>query len=428
MTRIALMALVALIPLAAQAQGQAGAAARDAAAAQNKATEGRMQAADTEYQQGQDRQNAGDEPVDPPGDPADAPEPAGTAASAARAEVPDTYTVKPGDTLWDLSGRYLNNPWYWPKVWSYNPEITNPHWIDPGTVIKFSPTEAGPTQVEVAEAPEEAPQAPREMEDLSRGTLSKEGLDDDAVAVAGPYKIGYVAPSATTIRRDSFITKRELEESGVIHASFEEKLMLSHLDRAYAKFKGKAGVKVGDNYLIYKTERTIRHPRTGAFIGYKTAILGTARITGVSEGVAKLEITSAIDVIERGDYLGPWNEKLIRQVPMRANSRSLVGEIIAPEVHSLTQMGEHHTVFIDKGKADGVQEGNTFAVVRRGDPSTQPALEKPRYDPKLPKEDIGRLLVIDAKENASLVLVLNSLRELHVGDRVEMRPDGAGGN
>src|SRR6266542_3358013 len=62
---------------------------------------------------------------------------------------PDTYTVKPGDTLWDLSGRFLNNPWYWPKIWSYNPWITNQHWIYPGNLLKFFPGEAeAPTRVE----------------------------------------------------------------------------------------------------------------------------------------------------------------------------------------------------------------------------------------------------------------------------------------
>ena len=69
--------------------------------------------------------------------------------SAEAAPPPDTYTVKPGDTLWDLSGRFLNNPWYWPKIWSYNPEITNPHWIYPGNLLKFFPgAEEAPTRVE----------------------------------------------------------------------------------------------------------------------------------------------------------------------------------------------------------------------------------------------------------------------------------------
>src|SRR5690606_19072828 len=49
--------------------------------------------------------------------------------------VPDTHRVERGDTLWDITNRYFGNPWEWPKIWSYNPEITNPHWIYPDDSI-----------------------------------------------------------------------------------------------------------------------------------------------------------------------------------------------------------------------------------------------------------------------------------------------------
>jgi nucleoid-associated protein YgaU len=53
-------------------------------------------------------------------------------ARAAGEAVPESYVIQRGDTLWDLSSRYLDSPWYWPKLWSYNPQVENPHWIYPG--------------------------------------------------------------------------------------------------------------------------------------------------------------------------------------------------------------------------------------------------------------------------------------------------------
>jgi len=50
--------------------------------------------------------------------------------------APDRYVVKPGDTLWDISARFLRNPWLWPQVWGINKdEIGNPHLIYPGDVV-----------------------------------------------------------------------------------------------------------------------------------------------------------------------------------------------------------------------------------------------------------------------------------------------------
>ena len=57
--------------------------------------------------------------------------------------TPDEYTIQKGDTLWDLSQKFLSNPWYWPKIWSLNPSIENPHWIYPGNKLRIVPGEGG---------------------------------------------------------------------------------------------------------------------------------------------------------------------------------------------------------------------------------------------------------------------------------------------
>jgi hypothetical protein len=416
MTRTTLVVLLAIVPALAVAQEAAPDAAVDAQATPDAAAVEGLDAAAA------------------PGDRAGA---EGAPAGAA----PDTYTVKPGDTLWDLSGRFLNNPWYWPKIWSYNPEITNPHWIYPGNILKFFPSaDEGPQRVAPvgpgtplakgdAGGDEEVAELTRELDDLSKADMKAPASAEeaDAVAVAGPYKIGYVPKRARLARHDTFVTRREIAESGAIHAAAEEKLMLANLDRAYARFDQPADVKVGESYVVYRTERPIYHPTRRELLGYQSVVLGTAKVTAVEDKAATLQIVQAFEPIERGALLGPWTQKFLRPVDRKPNKQDLDGRIVGAQVDVMTQLGEHHVVFLDRGQRDGVEEGNVFTVLRSGDPYGKNP-NRAQWDPKLPIEAIGELLVVDVKETASTALVTKSLKELLIGDRIEMRAGaGAGG-
>jgi hypothetical protein len=225
------------------------------------------------------------------------------------------------------------------------------------------------------------------------------------------------------VRHETFVTPKMLAASGAIRAAFEEKLMLVSLDRAYAKFHSLPDVKAGETYVLYRTERPMRHPRTGELFGWQSTILGAAKVVGVDKNVATLVITEAYEPIERGTLIGPWTEKLLRRVDRRPNKQSMQATVIGGKVQVLSLMGEQQVVFVDKGARDGVEEGNVFTVVRSGElygaqPSAAP------WDPRFPRENVGELLVIDVKERASAALVTRSRVELLVGERLEMRAAG----
>jgi hypothetical protein len=451
MSRTRLLAVLALLPAAALAQAGALDAARAAKEVQERSDARTAEKADAALQGGDGAAkpaagaqvdagapNVARAPAAPDDGALGLPiEGSAVAADEGRGTVPppDTYTVRPGDTLWDLSGRFLNNPWYWPKIWSYNPDIANPHWIYPGNLLKFYPAaDEAPARVEPVpgaiaaepQAPEPEDAAPpRELEDFSKADMKAPEPEDvsDTVNVAGPYKIGYVAPKALLARHDTFVTPRELAESGAVTAAFEEKLLLSSLDRAYARFKVPTDVKPGETYVIYKTERPIKHPRTGELFGWQSTVLGAAKVVSVDKKVATLVVTQAFDPIERGAMLGPWTEKFLKRIERRANRQELTGTIIGGSVQVVTQLGEHHVVFLDRGQKDGVEEGNVFSVVRSGDPYGRSPYQA-TWDRRFPIETIGEVLVIDVKERASSALVTRSRTELLVGDRVQMRAAG----
>ncbi len=335
------------------------------------------------------------------------PPPAGEGAETAEGDAPpsvgETHVVKSGDTLWDLCAKYLNSPWYWPKIWSYNPQITNPHWIYPGNELRFYPSDENlPTNVEVSQNIESG-------EDLA---VPGELDPDELVKTTGQIQVGRTAPDSVWTTLVGFISTEDHDKAGEIINAEEETVMLSDYDRVYMKLKS-AGKK-GDRLCVYRITREIEHPVTGDSIGYAVEILGGIEIIDTSPVVATGQIAQSFRPIERGDYVGKWPEYFGQRVAPVQNTAETQGYIVETVGDVIGQIGEHHLVFIDKGRSAGVQRGNTFRVVERGDLYT-------RDTEDLPNEEVGQIMVLDVQEGASTGIVTYALRELAVGDKIEMR-------
>ncbi len=322
----------------------------------------------------------------------------------------DHHVVQSGDTLWDISGRYMGNPWYWPKVWSYNPEIENPHWIYPGDDVRFYPDDGRG----------EEDGEKRDLDDVSKGDFNRPDYgEDDDVTTSG--NIGYQGPRSLLTRHDGFVTERELAESATIEKAWQEKELLDQGDRIYLAWPNRNNVKVGEQYVIYRTQREIEHPVDGTPLGYVTEILGNARVVAADpkESYVTARIEKSFTEIHRGDYIGPAGARVARRITRKPNQISLAGRLVTSIEEEAQHFAPFHLVFIDKGRRDGVEEGNTFEVFRATDGLDYDGIE-PNWDEELPDELIGRVMVVDTKETASSAVILFSDRELHSGDRVKM--------
>jgi hypothetical protein len=322
------------------------------------------------------------------------------------------HRVERGDTLWDLSQKFLGSPWYWPKVWSYNPEIANPHWIYPGNSVRFYPSgDEVPTQVELGEAPK--------VDDVDESAF------DDDLVVGG--KIGYVPKNALTIHATGFATPREIEEAGHIMGSFAESVMLSFPQTIYVTFNNKRTPKLGDEFIIFRPSQSLRNPVTDEPAGYFTKLIGSAKVIAVSpKGVATCQLVKEFDAIERNDLIGPMGEPLILTVRPRANEREIKNALIISNVVStVIHSGEHSVVVVDKGSDDGVKQGNIFTITRQNDYLAPDRLFRPtQADDEYPIEVVGSCMALEVKTKASTCLVVSSLREIVKGDKVEMRSTG----
>jgi hypothetical protein len=367
-----------------------------------------------------------------------------------RPDTPDVYVIEKGDTLWDLSQKFLNNPWYWPKIWSLNAYIENPHWIYPGNKLKIIPGQGGPqAPAQVEQAPEpmnderphseiahEVDTSPPEGADLAVVREGSREFDQSSTAVTISGKLAFKPPAVLSVRDSGLISPEEMRESGSLDASFEEKDMLATYDTAYVHFPRGVEVNLGDRLLLFRPEGDIVQPVTGRKLGTQTRTMGEAKVIALNSDLATVQITRTFEEISRGDRVRPWTDPNVRVAP-KPNTREMQGLIVSSVRRGLTTYGESNEVFIDKGANDGVEVGNTFAVVRQGDglhataiggtASYNTGATGRRSRGAVPNENVGLLLVVDVKDRLSTAVVVKSVKELIPGDRIEMHPQGSGG-
>jgi hypothetical protein len=316
--------------------------------------------------------------------------------------VPAVHVVRSGDTLWDLSASYFSSPWEWPKVWSYNPEVTNPHWIYPGNQLRLHAAGDGPASAAgaVAGGAGAAGGGGGGTADKSAGRRTDSG--------------------AFELRQLAFVDLDDLRYAGKIDGSPEEKQMLARGDEAYVAYPPSAPPKVGQKHSIYQKQRDVVHPETGKVVGAYVKVVGEIEILSVKKDKrARAIINDSVDPIERGDLVGSLRQRYVAIAPTAAKAdvqATIIGLIGADQL-----IGARQVVFIDRGKADGILPGNRMYAVRRGDAYAEvmaPGANLGNNDRRYPARALGELLVVETGKRTSLAVVTMSVQELGIGDHV----------
>lgn len=311
---------------------------------------------------------------------------------------PEVHIVKKGDTLWDISAYYFNNPWEWPRVWSYNATITNPHWIYPGDVVRLVQPGAAAVPIEAAR-----PQGP--------------------VPAETPRAAAPLPPPLVELRQLAYVDLDDLRFAGRIAGSPEEKLLLSPGDEVYLDYPEGYPPQVGRRYAVYSELRPVVHPETGERVGSYILLKGEVQILSVKKGKrARGVLTYTNDVITRKDRFGPTKTQFKQLSPVPAE-RDVEGVIIA-SFGTDNIIGANQIVIVDRGASAGVKPGNRMMVVRRGDayqPQKGPKAAVKRDDPTYPDDPIAQLLVVDVGKESAIAIVTYTSKEAEIGDTVVMR-------
>ena len=308
---------------------------------------------------------------------------------------PDQYVVVKGDTLWDISGKFLQHPWHWPSLWGNNPQIKNPHLIYPGNTLYFSIVDG-------------KPQLSFSKDNAIRPRIRESSLTE-AITLIPTDAI------AQFLTSPKVVNETELESSPYVIEIAGEHLIAGAGDRIYVR-SITAPKSLG--YTVYRKGEVYTDADTKEILGYEAKYIADTTIER-SGDPATLAITKSDSDVRRGDRImvSNNNELSLNFFP-RPPEQLISGNIISV-LDGVSQIGQHNIVVIDKGLADGLQTGHVLDIYHRGRLIPDPYTAQKNALVKLPDEISGLLMVFRPFERVSYALVLEANQAIHVLDKVK---------
>lgn len=355
-----------------------------------------------------------------------------SAGKAPEEEGVRTYVIVKHDTLWDISKRFLRNPFKWPRIWKLNPYIKNPDLIYPGDTVKImaveeeaagkKESEAGKKEAEarplpiVELKPEEAKEkvVVLEPETPEAAPAVKEEAPKEAQAPA-PIPVKPGIHGGKFMERQGIIATAEIEESGAIIGAKENKMLFNKGENVYVSFKDNRAVKTGDRFTIFTVGETILHPVNKKTLGNIIDVHGVLVVTKTGSA-AEARIDESFTEIEAGYKLRPFKE-FPGDVEITKADADISGYIVA-SLENKQYFAKGDFVYIDKGARDGIKKGNLMRIYRKGEEAIDPLTRK---EIELPFQDLGSLVVLEPGEYTSVCIITKSLTTINRGDIVSTR-------
>ncbi len=321
-------------------------------------------------------------------------------AGSAIAAKDQIYTIKKGDTLWDLSKRFIDDPYYWPNIWSKIQEITNPHLIFPGQKIRVLDG-----RLEIIPAFREAEQ---------KALPPSINLTPD--------EPGSQAEELITIKTsgggDGFILSAE-EALGLIVDSVDNRVLLTANDTVFIKMKDPSAVAVGDTYGLFEQGKIIRDPQTRKPIGPLMQNLGYVQVTEINGETVVAKIGDVFREVTRGAELFEYIPQR-KEITLQRGTSAERGYLIASRDAKGT-FSTNDIIYINLGSNVGVQSGNLIYISRPRKVSDEIIKKAGHID--LPDAVLGAAVIIEAKKETASAIIIKSVDAAFIGDKVSIVTD-----
>ncbi len=339
---------------------------------------------------------------------------AGVPLSELADNAPESHTVKPGDTLWDISKLFLKSPWRWPDLWGMNlQQIRNPHLIYPGQVLVLTKVD-GRAHLRLAGA--DGGTAPTITVKLSPRVRGQR-LDTGAIASVPLNLIGPFLNEAVVLGSN------ELAGAPRVVATQEGRVMVSQGETAYVR----GDLKGAREFGVFRETQPLQDPTTNEILGHEARYVGTAEFTRAGEnrpsadgkGVVNVPdsivMTSVRQEVGVGDRLSVISGRDFSAFVPHAPAQPIKGQIVSVYGEAL-KAGQNQIVALNRGGRDGLERGHVLGLWRDGVMATD-RTEPKAVQIKLPDERVGTLFVFRVFDRVSYALILTATESIQRGDR-----------
>lgn len=375
-----------------------------------------------------------------------------------------TYEVLDGDWLWKISKNIFGSGFYYSKIWALNPYITNPHEIEPGMILSFSTgSDNNIPALNLKKARQKLFSDEKKLGEFDRwGDDTKpkwiderKNLQDQGVylqystgdtqedlkligeqslikeyEVYEPPRLDFVVGVPDSEFDESgfdknakikfnfkegfylntFLSNNIVQDFGKVESSVNENILFTTHDKFYVRFDEKIDVVVGDKFSVYSAGGEVTNQNSDRK-GLKYTVNGSFEVLQKHEGVWECKVIESAVPISRGDRVTVYTPK-IERITQTYNSRLIEAVLVGSfqKLQSYSSFGD--VVYLDRGRADGVEMGNVFEVYGFKDRGTGKNITpNPTYKN-------GELTVITVTDNFSTALVSQSTRDFIAGDIV----------
>lgn len=310
-----------------------------------------------------------------------------------REDAPLRYVVQRGDTLWDVSKRFLLEPWQWPEIWYVNDQIANPHLIYPGDVLTLIWRDGRPMVA---------------REDLNVDYLSPRMRELPLEAAIPTIPLEAIRDF---LRRARVVSAEDLRTAPYVLGFADPRLVVGAGSEVYVRNMPAAeiyqydAVRIGERYV---------DPDSGDFLGWEAVPVADMEVRRYGEPATALIARSYRETRAGDRLLEPEADAFTANFYPRAADPDLAGRIISV-FDGVSQIGQYQVVTLSRGAADGLEVGHVLDVFQSGRQTRDPY--SGRYVP-LPELYAGTVMVFKREERVSFALVVDAEREIHLYDRV----------